>query len=247
MSSGTLRLGLAAAALIALWVLVYWWTPAPDDGLDLTFAPPEDGPALVLEELPEPPPAQSVGPAPTGAQGSAETSKRPAAPAVVPPSFRRYTVRAGDTAQRISRRFYGTTAHWQAVMKANPKTDFQKLREGAVILVPVNPNNVQGTPTAGAGAPKLPPGPEPTRASRDTEERARQVTNPDGFTYIVESGDTLSGLAQRFYGRASSWPAIVAVNRELLGERGEKLRPGMTITIPPAPEPAQQKDRRGQG
>ncbi len=244
MSSGTLRLGLAAAALIALWVLVYWWTPGPDEGVDIAFAPPEDGPALVLEEQPDaPPPAVVTPPAtePPAPAGAGASKNRPPAPTVVPPSFRRYTVRAGDTAQKISRRFYGKPDHWQSVMKANPKTDFQRLREGAEILVPIDPANVQGMPAAGGGAPKPAIGGDATKQSRDTEDKAREATNPEGFKYLVESGDTLSGLAQRFYGRAAAWPAIVAANREMLGDKGEKLRPGMTIIIPPAPEPARER------
>ena len=76
---------------------------------------------------------------PTPAPASADPT-----PQVVPPSFYRYTVRSGDTAQGISRRFYGVADHWHSVMRANPKTDFQKLRVGQEILVPVNPRNVQG-------------------------------------------------------------------------------------------------------
>lgn len=244
MSSGTLRLGLAAAALIALWVLVYWWTPAPDDGVDIAFAPPEDGPALVLEELPQVPAPAPAEPAPAPAPAApvtGATSRRPAQPAVIPPSFYRYTIRAGDTAQKISRRFYGKPDQWQAVMKANPKTDFQRLREGAEILVPINPANIQGVPATGASTARTPTGAEPTTESRATEDQAKEATKPEGFKYLVESGDTLSGLAQRFYGRAAAWPAIVSANSDLLGSKGEKLRPGMTIIIPPAPEPARER------
>lgn len=240
MSPGTLRLAFAALALIALWVIVYWWTPAPSQGIDIAFAPPIDGPEIVTE-LPPPEPAQPALPQPE----PAPTTPAPAEPApkaerppatVVPPSFYRYTVRPGDTARRISQRFYGVTDHWQQVMKANPKTDFQRLREGMEILVPVNPRNIQGIP-ADPSKRRQPGSPE----SQQTEQNAREVTGPAGFAYKVEPGDTLSGLAQRFYGRGSAWRAIVAANREALGPEGEKLRPGMTITIPPAPEPAQQK------
>lgn len=251
MTSGTTRLGLAAAALIALWVLVYWWTPGVDHGVDLAFAPPGEGPEIVAEPLageaqpsgatasrtPRDPKLGDGGPAQTSPNVAPRADPEPR---VIPPSFYRYTVRGGDTAQRISRRFFGTSDHWQQVMKANPKTDFQRLRAGMTILVPVNPANVQGLSTAKKPAPgEAHAGAAPTQS----DEAARASTTPAGFTYKVEAGDTLSGLAQRFYGRASAWPAIVASNKELLGDQGQLLRPGITITIPPAPEPARGSNR----
>ena len=227
MESGTARLGFAAAALIGLWVLVYWWTPGPVDSVEVAYAPPMEGPELVFEQPPvaEPrPSAETVVSTPTPAPASADPT-----PQVVPPSFYRYTVRSGDTAQGISRRFYGVADHWHSVMRANPKTDFQKLRVGQEILVPVNPRNVQGL-----RVPK-------EKADATAEPSTTPAASAAGFDYKVEPGDTLSGLAQRFYGRASAWRAIVEVNLGALGSEGERLRPGMTIIIPPAPEPAKKR------
>jgi LysM repeat protein len=48
-------------------------------------------------------------------------------------------------------------------------------------------------------------------------------------TYVVQSGDTLGALAQRFYGKASLYPKIFEANRDILSDPnlikvGQKLR-----------------------
>lgn len=50
-------------------------------------------------------------------------------------------------------------------------------------------------------------------------------------TYTVVSGDTLSGIAQRFYGAASRWPAIFEANRDKLSDP-DKIFPGQVLRIP---------------
>ncbi|MBL8746691.1 MAG: LysM peptidoglycan-binding domain-containing protein [Phycisphaerae bacterium] len=200
MTQGSFRLALAVAALAALWVVVYWWTPA---------AP---RPTIAFQPSPAPPAAEPAPPEPSPRATS------PTRPAVQPPSFYQHTVARDDTAQSISKRYYGTTAHWQAVMRANPKTDFQNLRAGLTIRVPVDPKNIQGRPE--------PADPEPPATSA-------------GVEYVVERGDTLSGLAFRFYGRASVYKWIIEANEEQLGADGSRLRAGMKIIIPPAREGAE--------
>lgn len=206
MGQGSFRLVIAVAALAVLWVVVYWWTPPPR-------------PASVALDLPTGPHLPPTDAAPTD-----EPAARSPALAVdadlpvIPPSFYEYHIQRGDTAQSISRRIYGTTRHWQAVMKANPKTDFQHLRVGMTVRVPVDPANVQGTPAPTPdNRPDIVPSP------------------PAGAEYVVARGDTLTGLAQRFYGRASLWRRILDANRAALGDDASRLRAGMRLIIPPAP------------
>jgi LysM repeat protein len=66
-------------------------------------------------------------------------------------------------------------------------------------------------------APPAPPPPAPL-----TEE----VT-----TYVVQSGDTLSALAQRFYGKASLYPKIFEANRDILNDPN-LIKVGQTLKIP---------------
>ena len=50
-------------------------------------------------------------------------------------------------------------------------------------------------------------------------------------TYTVVKGDTLGGIARKFYGRASQWTRIQEANKDLL--KGKTvIRPGMKLAIP---------------
>lgn len=175
-----------------------------------------------IEPRPAPTQPQPVPQAPatvTPPATPASPPAKPAAPAtagVLPPTFRDYTVRSGDTAEAISRRFFGTGEYWQQIMKANPRVDFMRLRAGRVIRIPVDPANVQGVRDTSAPAPT----PAPT------------------VEYRVKSGDTLSDIAREIYGRASLWTIIRDANRNAVGADGSQIRPGMVLKIPPAPSGA---------
>jgi nucleoid-associated protein YgaU len=53
-------------------------------------------------------------------------------------------------------------------------------------------------------------------------------------TYVVQSGDTLSKIARKYYGDAwaTSWQRIYAANRDVIGEDPSRLKVGMTLDIP---------------
>ncbi|MGH7127475.1 MAG: LysM peptidoglycan-binding domain-containing protein [Planctomycetaceae bacterium] len=61
----------------------------------------------------------------------------------------------------------------------------------------------------------------------------------EGFAYRVGTGDTLSGLAERFLGSSTRFMEIYAANRRVL-RNPNALRAGMTIRIPPRRRPAVQ-------
>lgn len=73
---------------------------------------------------------------------------------------------------------------------------------------------------------------------------ARPAVAPS-VMYTVVAGDTLSGIAQRFYGRYSAWTLIYQANRSMIGPPSSmRLMPGWKIVIPdftgkipPAPAP----------
>ncbi len=50
-------------------------------------------------------------------------------------------------------------------------------------------------------------------------------------TYTVSKGDTLSAIAQKFYGRASAWKKIQDANADVLKGK-TSIRPGMKLRIP---------------
>ena len=55
--------------------------------------------------------------------------------------------------------------------------------------------------------------------------------DPPGRTYTVQSGDTLSAIAQQQYGRASRWQALFDANRDQLDDP-DLIRPGQVLRLP---------------
>lgn len=50
--------------------------------------------------------------------------------------------------------------------------------------------------------------------------------------YTVQSGDSLSRIAKRFYGDGNAWKQIFEANRDTLKDP-DKIFPGQVLTIPP--------------
>ena len=50
-------------------------------------------------------------------------------------------------------------------------------------------------------------------------------------TYTVEKGDTLSQIAQQFYGKSGKWHAIFEANRDQLKDP-DKIQVGQKLKIP---------------
>lgn len=52
-----------------------------------------------------------------------------------------------------------------------------------------------------------------------------------GRVHVVAPGETLYGIAQRYYGNGSKWPEILNANRDQLKNENE-VKPGMKLRIP---------------
>jgi nucleoid-associated protein YgaU len=50
--------------------------------------------------------------------------------------------------------------------------------------------------------------------------------------YVIQQGDTLSKIAQQFYGNANKYPRIFEANREVIKD-ANLIFPGQKIRIPP--------------
>lgn len=55
--------------------------------------------------------------------------------------------------------------------------------------------------------------------------------NPYTQTYVVQSGDSLSKIAQRYYGDPALYTKIFEANRDLLKDPN-KIQPGQKLRIP---------------
>ena len=80
------------------------------------------------------------------------------------------------------------------------------------------------------------PGPD----FRNVDSTVRSTEQPIGQaggggtgsrTYTVAAGDTLSHIAQRYYGSANRWPAIFEANRDKLSDP-DRIYPGQVLRIP---------------
>ena len=63
------------------------------------------------------------------------------------------------------------------------------------------------------------------------EKAASGEEAPAGKPYIVVSGDTLGGIAKKFYGKSSLDDVIFRANTKVIKDRN-KLSPGMRLVIP---------------
>jgi len=78
----------------------------------------------------------------------------------------------------------------------------------------------------------------PTAILRTSPERLKGVTvipeqeKPGVRYHIVEEGDTLGSVAEKYYGKPNLWRLIYVANNSLLGG-ARSLKPGMKLEIPP--------------
>ncbi len=126
-------------------------------------------------------------------------SKPPAEPPAMPPAeTTQYVVQSGDTMFSIARRF-GVSL--EALIRANPQVrNPDMIIVGEIIVVPKRPM----PPTPGPG-----PAPSP------------------GRKYVVQSGDTMFSIAQRF---AVSLNELIAFNPQIADPN--VLVPGQVVLIP---------------
>ncbi len=217
-----------ACVMVVIWIATFWLYEPRAVEPKVTFgeAPPE----LVLEHpLPAPPePAQLPPPRP---RTSPDASQPPADPAqtvtrrrVEPPGFREYTVQRGDTSlEVIAQRELGDRRHWHAIAKANPYLTPDKLYPGrTVILIPLDPGNIQGRVVEEQVAVSTPPADE------------QKPDEPAGVEYVTAGGDTLTGIAKQFYNDPNLWRLIYEANRAVLRDP-DRLPRGVKLTIPPKP------------
>jgi LysM repeat protein len=85
----------------------------------------------------------------------------------------------------------------------------------------------------------------PTAAGAETATRADTVAGagtvpravPGTASYVVQPGDTLSGIATAL-GIPGGWPALYAANRRAVGPDPGLIRPGTVLTLPGRTAPA---------
>lgn len=64
-----------------------------------------------------------------------------------------------------------------------------------------------------------------------SKDETNASENPYTQTYIVKKGDTLSKIAEEFYGDKMLYPKIFEANRDILNDPN-KIKPGQKLRIP---------------
>jgi len=84
--------------------------------------------------------------------------------------------------------------------------------------------------------------PQPPRNTPAAPPASPTLSEPSGPRYyVVQPGDTLSGISRQFYGTTRYWQRILEANPGLTERR---LRVGRRILIPSRPEPAPPKEAK---
>jgi len=245
------RILLGLSVLVLLWIAVYWlWQPASAEPR-ITW---DQTPPAVQTRAVEPPTRsltenrpRPVEPAPQATR-KPEPDPQPQHPVVIkhptptgttviPPTFRDYTVRSGDTLEKIAKREFGKSSLWTVIAEANPLRDPRRLKPGDVIRIPLDPGNVQGKvvqtpPGAPEPAPAVASKPEPKPAD---PAKTEPTTDANAVvTYTVKPGDTLTGIARAYYGSQGFDEFIFFNNQDVL-DSPDELKVGMTLKLPPIP------------
>jgi len=78
--------------------------------------------------------------------------------------------------------------------------------------------------------------------ARPVSARLDAAVRPAARAYTIQPGDTLAGIAKRFYGHASYWRWLYAINRSQISDP-DLIFPGHVLSVPVDP-PASVRDGR---
>ena len=109
-------------------------------------------------------------------------------------------VQPGETLASIARRYYGSDDYYMTIYEANrdKMSSPNVVRTGVRLVIPNR-----------AGAADLPAG---------THRGQTPSPVPRYATYTVQRGDTLSVIAQRFYGSVRDMPKLIELNRDKIDD-----------------------------
>ncbi|HTU25867.1 MAG TPA: LysM peptidoglycan-binding domain-containing protein [Pirellulales bacterium] len=197
---------------------------APADGVPMAGSmPPDNG------SNPGPPPADFGGapPAGFGNPPQREYGRMRGEPARVSAENGRYTVAPNDNYWTIAEKVYGNGGYFKALRELNrprhPRGD--KLQVGDVIDAP---------PVADLAAqyPDLCPRQRSVPTARQTLQPASTRQGAGSRVYVVAEGDSLFDIARHELGKAARWTEIYDMNRDVLGDDFDYLRPGTELVLP---------------
>lgn len=185
-------------------------TGGANTALSTETVDPVEGDRSVRMTAANPPPP--INPLPPAAV--ATTTPAAVRPATAEPPLT-YVVEPGDTFAAIAEKVYGDERFWVDIAQANPTIDPKRLKIDQVLQMPPAKDLVS-------------PSPESTASDRAGEVR-----------YTVRPGDSLSSIAQQYYGDPNAWRIIFNANREAMGNNPDAIEAGKILVVPPAPTGAE--------
>jgi nucleoid-associated protein YgaU len=133
------------------------------------------------------------------------------------PSQKTYKIQSGDSPVSISTKVYGSAKYASQILAANPGVDARRLKIGQELKMS----------DIGGETPKV------TSASRDhTDPLPTAAATVSQKTYKVQSGDTLTRISTKLYGKGDMWKKIYAANKSKIGSDPTHLRAGMVLQLP---------------
>lgn len=211
------RLFVGICLLVLLWIGTYWlYEPGGRKQPTIRFDP------ATATDTPQPPPSGPVASnpiPPVRFEPVVPPTRTDPGLRVEPPDVREYIIRPGDTLESIARDQLGSASLASAIARANPLKDPRRLRVGEMLRIPVDPDNIQGRVVREDGTPPEQPVP---------------IHVPPVVEYRVKAGDTLSRIAQSYYGSVRHADFIFRANRDILSSP-DSLRVGQTLKLPPLP------------
>jgi len=139
-----------------------------------------------------------------------------------------YTWAAGDTWTGVAQRLYGSGAFAEDLRVAN---DDASPSAGTFVVVP---EQIGGASRNTSADPRLPrPAPRPAPAVPADVGGAPVVSDAGGsfVEHVVQNGETLSSIAERYYGTAARWTRVYDANRDRLANP-DRVPVGTRLRIP---------------
>ena len=142
-----------------------------------------------------------------------------------------YEIQAGDSYWNISRNAYGSPLYYRALAEFNTTSipNPENMEEGVRIQIPPTAELERRYPRLLATK-QIPGNSNIVKTSAESDQ---EFFNDESGTpiYRVRKNDTLTGIAQKYLGRASRWIQIYELNRQTLADPN-KLKIGTLLKLP---------------
>lgn len=155
-----------------------------------------------------------------------------------------YTVRSGDSLERIAREVYGSGTEWRAIAAANPAVgDGQMIRAGDKLKLPKPPTQgldlVVVTTAGGAGTKSdatkpvavKPPAASTPPADAGGAKSGGYKRTGTATEHTVAKGDTLMSIALDHYGTKAAWKLIYDANADRIPDK-DRIKVGVVLRLP---------------